>query len=164
MDWYGSKSCNLFRVARAKFLAQTLEIEDVTSEGDGRVFVNKVTVQDAQKTTQLDLLPGFFIDFPKEGFLDRLSAFDAARGQSVNGLFVAVLRVQQDFAAELANGENYLPPAVRVFLPTVGAHIGVGFDVIASAERLPVPLRERLDFRLVYSRRYSYLCGHGGTI
>ncbi len=63
MGGNSSKSSDLIRIGWAKLAAQTLQIEDVTDEGEDRVGADKVTVQDAQETTQLDSLPGLFSDF-----------------------------------------------------------------------------------------------------
>lgn len=152
---YGTETCDLFRIAGAKVLAQALEIEDVANEGDDRFSVDKVAVKHAQETAELDLLPCLFGDFPEERLLDHFSAFNAARGQSIYWLFVTVLGVQKDFAAELADGKDHLAPKVWVFTPPIGAHVVVGLDVVLSAEWLTVFLGKGLDFSSVDSRRYG---------
>ena len=136
-DGHGSKARNLFRIGRTKFIAQALQVEDVADKGNYRVLIDKMAVQHGQESAQLDLLPGLFRDLPKKRRLDSFPAFDAACGQSINGLFVAVLRVKQDFTAGLADGEYHLAPSVRIWLASIGAQIGVGFNVIPVAKRLP---------------------------
>lgn len=153
-DRYGSETRNLFRIGGAKYIAQALQVEDVADKGHYRVLIDKVAVQHGQESAQLDHLPGLFGDLPIKRRLDSFPAFDAACGQSIYGLFVAVLRVKQDFAAGLAYGEYHLAPSVRIRLASIGAQIGVGFKVIPPAKRLPKSFGKGLNFRLVYARFY----------
>ena len=156
VDWDGSKSCDLIRIRWAEFPAHALQIKDVTDKGEGRVVTDKVTIQDAQETTQLDSLPGLFSDFTVKGILDRFPKFYTARGQTIYWFFVAVFRVQQDFTAGLADSEDYLASSVRTRLPSIAPHVVIGLDTIEATKRLTVSLCKALNFRLVNPGCYRW--------
>jgi len=151
---YGSKTRDFVRIGRAERPAKTLKVENVADEGIDSASIDEVAIQHAQETAHLDLLSCLLSDLTEKSLLDGLSPFDASGRQAIDRPFVTVLRMQQDFTVELPDCEYHLSPSVRIRLPPVGAQIGVCFDAMTAAKRLPVLAYKGLDFRPVYLGRY----------
>ena len=151
---------NFLRVRGSQLHTQAIKIENVADKRKGAMFTNKITVQHTYEAAQLDNLTSLLSDFPEKRVFDRFVALDAAGGQPIDWLLVAMFRVQKNLAIGLTDRENNLPSSVRILLPAIGAHRGVRFNEVAATKRLPVFDSEGMKFRLIDSGDYTGVRGH----